>query len=101
MHKPAGQPGEGISYWPPPEINQRLSQKVGNLGLTDAEEDQIVQFLTTLTDGYFVPPARPEGQPVPSAALHDKKVEKGRVRHPEFAARLWSLNEQLTGVAAS
>ena len=28
VHKPAGQPGE--SYWPPPEINQNLSQKVGN-----------------------------------------------------------------------
>jgi cytochrome c peroxidase len=52
VHKPAGLPGEGISYWPPPEINQNLSQKVGNLGLTDAEEDQIVQFLKTLTDGF-------------------------------------------------
>jgi hypothetical protein len=58
---------EGISYWPPPEINQNISQKVGNLDLTDAEEDQIVQFLKTLTDGYFVPAARLEEQPVPSA----------------------------------
>jgi cytochrome c peroxidase len=52
VYKPAGLPGEGISYWPPPEINQNLSRKVGNLGLTDAEEDQIVQFLKTLTDGF-------------------------------------------------
>jgi cytochrome c peroxidase len=67
VHKSAGEPGEGITYWPPPETNQNVSQKVGNLGLTNAEEDQIVQFLKTLTDGYFVPPARFEGQPVPSA----------------------------------
>jgi hypothetical protein len=51
----------------PPEIDQNVSHKLGNLGLTDAEEDQIVQFLKTLTDGYFTPPARPEEQPVPSA----------------------------------
>jgi cytochrome c peroxidase len=72
VHKPAGEPGEGISYWPPPEIIQNLSEKVGNLGLTDAEEDQIVQFLKTLTDGYFVPPARPEEQSVPSATPRDR-----------------------------
>ena len=74
MHKPAGERGEGISYWPPPEINQNLSRKVGDLGLTDAEEDQIVLFLKTLTDGYFVPPARPEaeGQPAPSATSAGK-----------------------------
>jgi len=40
--------------------------------LTDAEEDQIVQFLKTLTDGYFAPPVRPEGQPVPSATSPGK-----------------------------
>jgi hypothetical protein len=51
---------------------KNLSHKVGNLGLTDAEEDQIVQFLKRLTDGYFVPPARPEGQPVPSATSPGK-----------------------------
>jgi len=72
VHKPAGEQGEGISYWPPPEIDQNLSRKVGNLGLTDADEDQIVLFLKTLTDGYFVPPARPEGQPVPSATSAGK-----------------------------
>ena len=67
LHLTAGQPGEGLTYWPPPEVNQNVSHKLGNLGLSDAEEDQIVRFLQTLTDGYFVPPARPEGQPVPSA----------------------------------
>jgi hypothetical protein len=28
---------------------------VGNLGLTDTEENQIVAFLQTLTDGYTTP----------------------------------------------
>jgi cytochrome c peroxidase len=72
VHKPAGEAGEGITYWPPPEIDQNLSQKVGNLGLTDAEEDQIVLFLQTLTDGYFVPPVRSEGERVPSPTPTDK-----------------------------
>jgi len=72
VHKPAGQPGEGITYWPPPEIDQNVSHKLGNLGLTDAEENQIVEFLKTLTDGYFVPPVRPEAQPVPSATSPGK-----------------------------
>ena len=72
VHKPAGEAGEGITYWPPPEIDQNLSHKVGNLGLTDAEEDQIVLFLQTLTDGYFVPPVRSEGERVPSPTPTDK-----------------------------
>jgi hypothetical protein len=31
-------------------MNTRL---VGNLGLTDAEEDELVTFMQTLTDGYM------------------------------------------------
>ena len=42
--------------WPPPEVPENMdSQFVGNLGLTDAEEDAIVAFMLTLTDGYFTP----------------------------------------------
>jgi cytochrome c peroxidase len=58
VHKPAGEPGEGITYWPPPEVNQNVDQTIGHLGLSDAEENQIVLFLQTLTDGFFVPPVR-------------------------------------------
>jgi cytochrome c peroxidase len=72
VHKPPGESGEGITYWPPPEINQNVSQRVGNLGLTDAEEDQIVLFLQTLMDGYSVPQVRSEGQGVPSPTPTDK-----------------------------
>jgi len=45
-------PGE----WLEPEISDNLdSNFVGDLGLTDAEEDAIVEFMKTLNDGYFVP----------------------------------------------
>ena len=47
-----GDPSEKVSCWPAPEISENLSKKLGNLGLTDREEDQIVAFLKTLTDGY-------------------------------------------------
>jgi cytochrome c peroxidase len=58
VHKPAGEPGEGITYWPFPEVNANVDQTIGHLGLTDAEENQIVVFLQTLSDGFFVPPVK-------------------------------------------
>jgi cytochrome c peroxidase len=54
----AGDPGERVSCWPKPEYAQTMNRKqLGNLGLTDKQEDQIVSFLKTLTDGY-VPPGK-------------------------------------------
>jgi len=48
-------PGAGLNGvpWPPPEepLNVNIAE-MGNLGLTDAEEEAIVAFLQTLTDGY-------------------------------------------------
>jgi len=42
--------------WPPPEVHETVNRtELGNLGLTDAEEDAIVEFLKTLTDGYVAP----------------------------------------------
>jgi len=58
VHKPAGEPGEGITYWPFPEVNANVDQTIGHLGLTATEENQIVLFLQTLSDGFFVPPVR-------------------------------------------
>jgi cytochrome c peroxidase len=55
VHKPAGEPGEGITYWPFPEVNANVDQTIGHLGLTATEENQIVLFLQTLSDGFFVP----------------------------------------------
>jgi cytochrome c peroxidase len=64
VHKPAGEPGEGIAYWPFPEVNANVDQTIGHLGLTDAEENQIVLFLQTLSDGFFVPPVQFNVRPV-------------------------------------
>ena len=52
-HCPQGSPGEKKMCWPEPEVSANLNtSQVGNLGLSDQEEDAIVSFLNALTDGY-------------------------------------------------
>jgi cytochrome c peroxidase len=51
-HCQPGAPGEKVTCWPPPEIPQNMDTTIGNLGLTDKQEDQLVAFMKTLTDGY-------------------------------------------------
>jgi cytochrome c peroxidase len=46
---------EKVDCWPAAEVPQNQDMTVGNLGLTDHEEDLIVTFLQTLTDGYTTP----------------------------------------------
>jgi len=46
---------EKVNCWPMPEVPNNIDMTTGNLGLTDKEEDQIVAFLQTLTDGYTRP----------------------------------------------
>ncbi|HEY2106701.1 MAG TPA: hypothetical protein VGH29_12985, partial [Candidatus Binataceae bacterium] len=41
--------------WPEPEVPQNIDMTVGNLHLTEAEENQLVAFMQTLTDGFTVP----------------------------------------------
>jgi len=54
-----GQTGEKVTCWPAPENPVNINKRqLGNLGLTDKEEDALVAFLKTLTDGYKAP-ARP------------------------------------------
>jgi cytochrome c peroxidase len=48
---------ERVTCWPQPEVPNNLDMTTGALGLTDTEENQIVAFLQTLTDGYN--PANP------------------------------------------
>lgn len=49
----AGDPGEGVTCWPAPESTANMNTKtVGRLGLSDAEENQLVSFMQTLSDGY-------------------------------------------------
>jgi hypothetical protein len=43
-----------LDCWPAPEIAENVNtSELGDLGLTDAEEDAIVEFLETLTDDFF------------------------------------------------
>ncbi len=53
-HCPAGTT-EKVDCWPKPEVPNNEDMTVGKLGLTDKEEDQIVAFLQTLTDGFTRP----------------------------------------------
>ena len=53
-HCPAGTI-EKVTCWPMKEVPNNLDTTTGMLGLTDQEEDQIVAFLETLTDGYTTP----------------------------------------------
>jgi cytochrome c peroxidase len=53
-HCPAGTT-ERVDCWPNPEVPNNLDTTTGNLGLTDEEENQVVAFLETLTDGYARP----------------------------------------------
>jgi len=55
-HCPAGTV-ERVTCWPQPEVLNNIDMTTGALGLTDQEENQIVVFLQTLTDGFD--PANP------------------------------------------
>jgi cytochrome c peroxidase len=46
---------ERVNCWPAAEVPQNIDMTVGNLGLTSAEEDQIVVFMKTLSDGFTTP----------------------------------------------
>jgi cytochrome c peroxidase len=46
---------EKVNCWPSPEVPANEDMTVGKLGLTDTEENQIVAFLRTLSDGYTTP----------------------------------------------
>jgi cytochrome c peroxidase len=46
--------GEGTTCWPAPESTDNMNtSKVGHLGLSDADEDALVAFMQTLTDGFM------------------------------------------------
>jgi cytochrome c peroxidase len=48
-----------VEPWPPPEYEATVNrEELGNLGLTSEEEDAIVAFLATLSDGHLPRPLR-------------------------------------------
>ena len=45
--------GGGISGWPAPEVPDTVNRtEMGNLGLSGAQEADLVNFLKTLSDNY-------------------------------------------------
>ena len=56
----AGDPGEKVSCWPAPEYAGNLNKRqLGSLHLTSQQEDQIVAFMKTLSDGYTATSKQP------------------------------------------
>ena len=53
-HCPSGKT-EKVDCWPVPEVPENIDMTVGKLNLTDTEENQLVAFLQTLTDGFTTP----------------------------------------------
>jgi cytochrome c peroxidase len=53
-HCPAGTT-EKVDCWPMPEVKNNEDMTIGKLFLSDTEENQIVAFLQTLTDGFTRP----------------------------------------------
>ncbi|WP_311719204.1 cytochrome-c peroxidase [Tunturibacter empetritectus] len=46
---------EKVDCWPMPEVRNNIDMTSGNLGLTDKEENEIVAFMQTLSDGFTRP----------------------------------------------
>jgi len=53
-HCPPGRT-EKVDCWPMPEVPATIDMTIGKLFLTDHEEDLIVTFMQTLTDGFTTP----------------------------------------------
>jgi cytochrome c peroxidase len=46
-------PKPGMNCWPAPEVAENVNtDELGNLGLSDKEEDALVEFMKTLSDGW-------------------------------------------------
>jgi cytochrome c peroxidase len=69
---------EKLTCWPTPEVTANLDMTVGNLHLTDREENLIVLFMQTLTDGFVRPytDSNSFGLTVPSGGSDDKHEGK-------------------------
>jgi len=61
-HCPAGTI-EKVTCWPMPEDPNNENMTIGRLGLTPAEENDLVAFLETLTDGFVKPSATSASSP--------------------------------------
>jgi cytochrome c peroxidase len=49
-----GAPGVNVTCWPAPEDAANMDKTIGALGLSEQEENDLVAFMKTLTDGFTV-----------------------------------------------
>jgi cytochrome c peroxidase len=73
-HCPAGTV-EKVTCWPMPEDPNNENMTIGKLGLTDTEENDLVAFLETLTDGFVKPPSTSS---MPASASRKPATPPGR-----------------------
>jgi hypothetical protein len=51
-----GSRGEKVTCWPAAEVSRNVNkEELGNLGLTPQQEEDVVAFLRTLSDGWRTP----------------------------------------------
>jgi len=84
-----------VEAWPPPEVAANVNtDELGNLGLTPAEEDAVVAYMMTLSDGYVPSPAPPHammatheavGESLPAGVLRVRYLAPG---HYQFGYHL-------------
>jgi cytochrome c peroxidase len=53
-----GDRGLNVTCWPAPEDAANMDRTIGNLKLTDREENDLVAFMKTLSDGFVAPKSR-------------------------------------------
>jgi hypothetical protein len=53
-HCPAGTT-EKVNCWPMPEVPNNIDMTIGNLGLTDQEENEVVLVMQAASDGFLTP----------------------------------------------
>jgi cytochrome c peroxidase len=73
-HCPAGTT-EKVDCWPMPEVPDNIDMTVGNLGLTDQEENQLVSIMQAATDGFD--PANPSVSTYPDINTFTGKCMTG------------------------
>ncbi|MEJ2613604.1 MAG: cytochrome c peroxidase [Ignavibacteriaceae bacterium] len=68
-----------VETWPSPEVPENVNtEELGNLGLSDNEEDAIVAFLKTLSDGFRIDKVKKEG----NALTYSEKPSELKIKGP-------------------
>jgi hypothetical protein len=67
---------EKVNCWPMPEDPNNENMTIGKLGLTDIEENDLVAFLETLTDGFVRPSS--SSSSTPASAMRKPATPPGR-----------------------